>query len=148
MKLRKLNNNLISGLLYVIKLVLGVTFIYASYHKIADPAGFAKILYGYAIFPNYSINLLAIFIPFIELVAGFSLILGLYSRSALFLINVLLTGFILIIGFNLLRGHQFDCGCFSFTTPDHLTSHFFLLIRDAALLASGMYLWQKTTRAS
>ncbi len=148
MRLRKLNTNLISGLLYVIKLVLGVTFIYASYHKIADPAGFAKIIYGYAIFPSHSINLLAIVIPFIELVAGFSLILGLYSRSALFLINVLLTGFVLSIGFNLLRGHQFDCGCFSFTAQNHLTSNISLLIRDTALLASGMYLWRKTAKAS
>ena len=57
--------------LFLIKIVLGSTFIYASWHKIADPAGFATILYGYGLFPDLSINILAITIPFLEIVAGF-----------------------------------------------------------------------------
>ena len=127
---------------FIIRLVLGMTFIGASYHKIADPAGFAKILYGYAVFPNISINVLAITIPFIELVAGFSLVLGLLPRSALMIINALLFLFILVIGFNLLRGHQFDCGCFSFSHQSHTASNISLLIRDVLLLGSGMYAWK------
>lgn len=127
----------------MIKLVLGITFVSASYHKIADPAGFAKILYGYAIFPEFSINILAITIPFIELVAGFSLIFGLYPRSALLLINSLLIGFILALGFNLLRGHQFDCGCFSISTQSQALSNLSLLIRDILLLGSGIYLFKR-----
>ncbi|MBU2454399.1 MAG: DoxX family membrane protein, partial [Proteobacteria bacterium] len=107
MKYRKTNKNTVI-LLFFIKLLLGITFIYASYHKIADPDGFAKIIYGYDIFPGFSINILAITIPFLELTAGFSLIFGLFPRSALLIINGLLLGFILVIGFNLLRGHQFD----------------------------------------
>jgi len=129
-------------LCFIIRLVLGMTFIGASYHKIADPAGFAKILYGYAVFPNISINVLAITIPFIELVAGFSLVLGLLPRSALMIINALLFLFILVIGFNLLRGHQFDCGCFSFSHQSHTASNISLLIRDVLLLGSGMYAWK------
>ncbi|MBW2655193.1 MAG: DoxX family membrane protein, partial [Deltaproteobacteria bacterium] len=111
-----MKNNIHTVILFLIKLILGITFIYAAYHKIADPARFAKILYGYAIFPGFSINLLAISIPFIELIAGICLILNVLSRSALLLVNTLLLGFILMIGFNLLRGHQFDCGCFSFSS--------------------------------
>lgn len=131
--------------LFVIKLTLGITFIYASYHKIADPAEFAKILYGYAIFPGVSINILAITIPFVELIAGFSLILGMFPRSALLIINGLLLAFILLIGFNLLRGHQFDCGCFVFSNQPHTQSNIYLLIRDLLLLVSGIYLLKKTT---
>lgn len=144
MKLKKRQNKHYSELFhFIIRLTLGMTFIYASYHKIADPAGFAKIIYGYSVFPNTSINLLAIVIPFIELVAGFSLILKLYPRSALFIINGLLTGFVLLIGFNLLRGHQFDCGCFSVAGQNQIASSIDLLIRDILLLASGIYLWHK-----
>jgi len=138
-----MKNNYTATLVFIIKLVLGITFIYASFHKIADPADFAKILYGYAIFPTFSINLLAITIPFIELVAGFSLILGLYPRSALLIINFLLFGFILAIGFNLLRGHQFDCGCFSVSNPNPTLSNISLLIRDIALLGAGIYMYKK-----
>jgi len=130
-------------LCFFIKLVLGMSFVYASYHKIADPAGFARILYGYALFPDFSINFLAITLPFIELIAGASLMLGLFSRSALLIINALLLGFIVVIGFNLLRGHQFDCGCFAFSNQNQTASNIFLLVRDMLLLLSGMYLLRK-----
>ncbi|MCD4722659.1 MAG: DoxX family membrane protein [Desulfobacula sp.] len=140
-----MKNNTLVIILFVIKLTLGITFIYASYHKIADPAKFAKILYGYAILPGGSINILAITIPFIELVAGFSLILGMFPRSALLIINGLLLVFILMIGFNLLRGHQFDCGCFAFSSQPHTMSNIYLLIRDFIMLVAGIYLLRKTT---
>jgi len=130
MKLKNMKDKYSPVLCFIIKLVLGITFIYASYHKIADPAEFARILYGYAIFPGFSINFLAIALPFIELVAGVSLILGLFSRSALLIINALLLGFIFVIGFNLLRGHQFDCGCFAFSSQNQTISTVVLLIRD------------------
>jgi putative oxidoreductase len=132
-------------LVFIIKLILGITFIYASFHKIEDPAGFAKILYGYSIFPVFSINILAITIPFIEIVAGFSIIMGLVPRSALLIINTMLLLFILAIGFNLLRGHQFNCGCFSTSSQSSTISNIYLLIRDLLLLWAGIFMWKKTT---
>jgi len=141
-----MKNDYSSVLLFFIRLVLGVTFVYASFHKIEDPAGFAKILYGYAVLPDYSINLLAITIPFIELTAGFSLIFGLYPRSALLILNIFLTLFILVIGFNLLRGHQFDCGCFSSNGQSSTASAVYVLVRDILLLGAGIYLWIKTKK--
>jgi len=123
----------------LIRLVLGITFIAASVHKIMDPAGFAKIIYGYAVFPDFTINLIAIIIPFVEVTAGFSIILGIYKRSATLLINILLSGFIIIIGYNLIRGHQFDCGCFSFSGTNPPSSAVSLLIRDILLLLLGIF---------
>jgi len=140
-----MKNNYKSFILYIIKLILGITFIYASYHKIADPSGFAKILYGYAIFPGFSINILAIIIPFLELTAGFCLIMGLFPRSAVLIINALLIGFILALGFNLMRGHQFDCGCFSISNQPTTISNISLLIIDLLLLGAGIYFFRKTT---
>ena len=140
-----MKNNYLGIILFVIKLTLGTTFIYASYHKISDPASFAKILYGYAILPGVSINILAITVPFVELIAGFCLILGVFPRSALLIINGLLLVFVLMIGFNLLRGHEFDCGCFAFSNKLHTLSNINLLIRDFIMLIAGMYLFRKTT---
>ncbi len=139
-----MKSNITQFVLFVIKLVLGVTFVYASYHKINDPAAFAKVIYGYNLFPQVSINILAIIIPFIELMAGFSLIFGLYPRSALAILNGLLVAFILAIGFNLARGHEFECGCFAFKGGDPKTSAVNLLIRDMILLSAGIYYWIKT----
>jgi uncharacterized membrane protein YphA (DoxX/SURF4 family) len=73
--------------------ILGLTFIYASYHKILAPGDFAKIVYGYGLFPHAVINLIAIILPFIEFVAGLALILGIYPRSAVLIINAMLIAF-------------------------------------------------------
>lgn len=139
-----MKNNLTSVLLFIIKLVLGITFIYSSYHKIDDPAGFAKILYGYGLFPEFSINILAICVPFIELTSGFCLIFGLFPRSALLIINLLMFFFIILITVNLIRGHQFDCGCFSsLSTQNQTLLSIYSLIRDVILLAAGIFLFEK-----
>ena len=62
--------------------ILGITFIYASYYKILSPTDFAKMVYGYNLFPEVLINLIAIVLPFVELISGLCLLLGIYPRSA------------------------------------------------------------------
>ena len=80
-----------------IRLVLGLTFVWASWHKILVPGEFARIIYGYGVFPGPSINLLAIGLPYVELLAGLCLIFGIYKRPALILINAMLLGFSLLL---------------------------------------------------
>jgi putative oxidoreductase len=46
--------------------------------------------------------------------------------------------FIVAISINLARGHEFDCGCFSFS-PDVGRSAVSLLVRDILYLAAGLY---------
>jgi putative oxidoreductase len=118
--------------------ILGLTFIYASYHKILAPADFAKIIYGYALFPHAVINLIAILLPFIELVAGLALVLGIYPRSAVLIINAMLVAFIIVLSINLIRGHEFDCGCFSVEKAGFLSSTEPMLVRDIIYLILGV----------
>ena len=142
-------------LAWLLRLILGGAFIYASWHKIASPEDFSRILYGYGIFPGPLINFLALWVPFIELISGICLITGgwrLVSKEAgLAVINLMLLSFILIIGFNLIRGHEFDCGCFSFDAgpADGLKGEAVrLLIRDVLLLVGGGVLWRLFRRQS
>lgn len=125
-----------------LRLFLGSTFIFASWHKIVSPDQFATILYGYAVFPHQFINVLAIVIPFVELVCGITLITGLLKRSGLLLINAMLVSFIFLISFNLIRGHEFDCGCFSLGNTKGIGSSVWLLVRDLAMLGAGVYLFR------
>ena len=125
-----------------LRLLLGCVFIFASWHKIVWPGEFAKILYGYAVFPHLVINILAIVVPFVELVCGITLITGLLKRPGLLLINAMLISFILLIGFNLIRGHEFDCGCFSLGETRGIWSSVWLLVRDIAMLGAGIYLFR------
>jgi putative oxidoreductase len=115
--------------------ILGVTFIYASYYKIMSPMDFAKIVYGYNLFPEFLINLIAIILPFVELISGLSLLLGVYPRSAALIINGLLLAFIFILTINIIRGHEFDCGCFS---AKKTGSPELMVARDVIYLMMGL----------
>jgi uncharacterized membrane protein YphA (DoxX/SURF4 family) len=127
---------------WTLRLFLGCTFIFASWHKIVSPDQFAVILYGYDVFPHQIINVLAIVMPFVELVCGITLITGLLKRSGLLLINAMLVCFIFLIAFNLIRGHQFDCGCFSLGETKGTWSSVWLLVRDVVMLGAGVYLFR------
>ena len=118
--------------------ILGLTFIYASFHKIISPADFAKIVYGYGLFPEAFINLIAIMIPFLELIAGLALIIGFYPRSAAIIINGLLLAFIVVLSINLIRGHEFDCGCFSAGQNGYASSPKVTLVRDVIYFVLGL----------
>ncbi|MEE8541793.1 MAG: MauE/DoxX family redox-associated membrane protein [Desulfobacterales bacterium] len=129
-----------SWLELAVRWFIGALFVFASYHKILDPAHFAKIVYGYYLFPDVSINLIAIILPPVELFAGLALILGIYPRSASLIINLMLFGFIIAIGLNLIRGQQFDCGCFSFDEQGYGSSAGGLLLRDILYFVLGLHL--------
>lgn len=114
--------------------ILGVTFVYASFHKIIAPAAFAKIIYGYGLFPGVTVNLIAVVLPFVELISGLALLTGLYPRAASLIIMVLLLSFIVAISINLVRGYEFNCGCFNSDNSNSARSAGLTLIRDFVLL--------------
>lgn len=121
------------------RVILGVVFIYASIHKMAEPASFAKIIYGYGLFPEASINILAIILPYIEFICGIMLIAGICPVSASVIITGMLLAFIIAISINLIRGHEFDCGCFSIKKAGEKSSPIELLIRDAFYVALSLH---------
>ncbi len=124
----------------LLRWILGAVFITASFHKIIDPAAFAKIIYGYKLFPSEVINFFAILLPIIELTCGIALVLGVWPRSAAIIINGMLLAFIIAISTNLIRGHEFDCGCFSFGDGQQTLTGFDLLIRDLFWFSTGLFL--------
>ena len=121
--------------------ILGGMFVYASYNKILAPAVFAKIIYGYGLFPAMFINLIAIIVPFLEFVAGLALIIGFYPRSAALIVNAMLLVFITALSINLIRGHEFDCGCFSINSSGQKTFAGPLIFRDFLIFALGLHVF-------
>ncbi|MEK6373489.1 MAG: MauE/DoxX family redox-associated membrane protein [Acidobacteriota bacterium] len=96
-----------------VQLALGALFVIAAIPKIADPPSFAHMIYNYRIVPASLVNLMALTMPWVELLAGLALILGVWKRAALGLIGAMLVVFIIAIGINLARGNAIDCGCFN-----------------------------------
>lgn len=96
----------------VVRVTLAIVLLAACRHKIADPPDFANVLYHYKLFPEIAINLLAIYVPWLEVALAGALICGCGRRGAGFIGMVLFLSFILALGYNLLRGCPTVCGCF------------------------------------
>jgi uncharacterized membrane protein YphA (DoxX/SURF4 family) len=119
------------------RLVLGITFIYASLDKIAHPDQFARIVYNYKILPDFLINIFAVTLPWVEFLAGLFLILGICTESASLLACFLFIIFIIATSVNLFRGVDLNCGCFS-TDPAGKKEGATLLVKDFIFLYLGI----------
>lgn len=125
----------------LIRIVLGVVFLYASMHKIIYPAAFAQTLFHYQVFPNLLVNLTAIVLPWLEVVLGLSLISGILLPGAVFLSNILLSLFLVLLLSAVLRGLDIDCGCFvTGQASENGVSMGWYALRDGVFLALALYL--------
>ena len=130
----------LTGIVYfAARWVLGVVFIYASIHKILDPAAFAEAVYNYQILPDGLVNLTALVIPWLELFLGVFLIIGFWMPGATVLSALLFMTFMAALAYNLARGLDISCGCFS-TSPAAETIGVRTVLRDGIFLVVSLYL--------
>jgi uncharacterized membrane protein YphA (DoxX/SURF4 family) len=123
------------------RLIMAGIFIYASIDKIAHPAAFAKDVYNYQILPDALINLAALVLPWLELFLGLCLLAGIWLPGAIFTVNALLIVFLAALVFNLARGLDVNCGCFSTGGDAPAMSTGWYLLRDAGFFAVGAVLF-------
>ena len=96
----------------IFRLIIGMIFIYASYDKIINPIDFSDNIHNYHVTPIFVENLAALIIPWIELIVGISLILGVFLDGAISITIALLIFFIFILSQAVFRGIDVHCGCF------------------------------------
>lgn len=101
------------GFLLVTRLFLGILFIYAALDKIRNPGPFSDLVLNYHILPDPVVNVFALWLPVVELVAGVLLILGIWSQAASGLVMAMLAMFIVAIVQGVARGIDTHCGCFT-----------------------------------
>jgi len=104
-------NKIHPWLILVIRILLGIIFLYASYDKIMDPGKFARSVANYHIVPFGLENSIAIILPWLELFIGVGLIAGIMVDGAAGITGSLLVIFILLILQAILRGFNIECGC-------------------------------------
>jgi len=110
--------------------------------KILHPVEFAKIVNNYQVLPDVLINLTALILPWLELVLGLLLVFNFWLPSAVLLTNLLLFSFYVVLVFNVARGLNIHCGCFSTSEKGDPATTWYL-IRDGAFLLMGGYLFYK-----
>ena len=99
---------------WLCRILIGAVFIYAGAIKIIDPAGFAESIFRYQLVPGSLINIMAVVLPWLEVLIGIAVILPLrLSDAAALYILLLLIVFTVAISFNVWRGIDIACGCFT-----------------------------------
>ena len=141
-----------------VQIALGIVFVVAAIPKIGDPPAFAHMIYNYRLLPGGAINAMALVMPWVEMLVGIALILGVWKREAAVVAGILLLVFLVAIGVNLARGHAVDCGCFDVRSAGKsreqlLAEMRWVLLRDVGLLllvaqviaATGPPRWNRLT---
>lgn len=116
------------------RLAAGGVLVYAGVSKAAGPTEeFALIISYYQLLPRDMVMTVAAFLPWVEVLLGWALLLGVFGRAAAGAAGVLSSFFLLALLSVLARGIELpNCGCFGesvhFTIPQ-------ALLFDAVLLA-------------
>jgi uncharacterized membrane protein YphA (DoxX/SURF4 family) len=122
-------------LLLLLRVLVGGIFVWAGALKIGDPLGFAQSIKNYQVIPHTLAFLIAIVLPWVEVLSGAFLIIGVFKRSSALLISLLLIGFIGLVALALARGIDTSCGCFGSLSRRADLS---LILIDAVLLAFAL----------
>jgi hypothetical protein len=128
----------------VLEIIFGGLFVYAGYLKGWHPEEFATAILAYRLVPETLVGGVAAVLPWLELIPGAFLVLGIKPRSSLLLLMFLLAGFLVVLLVTLARGLRIDCGCGLFSRQVGPPA----LAEDAILLAVavGLYRWQLQRR--
>jgi putative oxidoreductase len=121
------------------RLYLGGLFLLACWHKILDPRAFAIDIATYQMLPLALVNPLAIVLPWLELVTGALLVLGLRARAASLLTAAMLAMFTAAISVAVARGLDLSCGCFASQGMAEDPISWRTIVRDGAWLLLACY---------
>jgi uncharacterized membrane protein YphA (DoxX/SURF4 family) len=126
---------------HVCRLLLGGAFVYANATKLVRADEVARLIYGYRILHPDLVNLAGIAFPWVELIPGALLVIGILPRSAATLLGGLLGVFIGAAALVMMRHIDIECGCFLPLVGDRVD--WIMIVRNAILilLALQVMVW-------
>lgn len=119
----------------------------SGFEKIITPyQNFQYVIQAYELFPEFAEAIIARAFPWLELITGIFLILGLWLRLALTGSGLMLTGFLTVVGQALIRRLPIDeCGCFGELVALPLYGVFLM---DATLLVFTILAFKNIAKTS
>jgi uncharacterized membrane protein YphA (DoxX/SURF4 family) len=132
-------SRLAAWLAVLVRWYLGGLFVTACLHKIAEPGSFALDVATYDILPLVLVNLAAIVLPWVELVAGAMLLIGIRTRAAAALVTGMMALFLVALVVALARGLDMSCGCFASQGAAEDPISWLTVVRDVVWLGSGAF---------
>ncbi len=128
-----------------LRIVLAGIFFYAGWGKILDPTLFAIKIRNYDLLPDPWVALVAISLPWLEILCAIGIVTRRWERGALMWVVGMLLVFLFGMISAIVRGLDIDCGCFG----DSLDrgSLAMALGMDVLLLAIAVRLWVLASNA-
>jgi uncharacterized membrane protein YphA (DoxX/SURF4 family) len=125
----------------VLRVALGAVFLAAGGLKVGHAEVFASEIAGFQLLPHFLIAPLALLLPFVELMIGVYLVLGLFTRFAAWFAAAEMAVFAFAIASAVVRGISTSCGCFG--PNDQATTSWPEVGRDVAftVVAVIIALW-------
>jgi uncharacterized membrane protein YphA (DoxX/SURF4 family) len=120
---------------------VGLVFIAAAWHKILDPGAFAFSIAAYQVLPLEYINVLAIILPWLEIVAAVTLVSGLWTRaSALCMVGMNVMFIVALVMAIRSQVQMTSCGCFAADAEATMkTIGWDYVYRDIGYLVASLY---------
>ena len=131
------------GISTFIRIALGSLFLYSSLPKIRHPYDFLSDVYSYEIVGRQLGLLVAMVLPWAELLTGICLLGGIFVGGALLMSIGMAVMFTFVISWALYQGLNISCGCFGSGTEKitYLTLIRAIGILLASCLAYGITIW-------
>ena len=117
----------------LLAIAVGALFIYAGILKALDPAQFAGDIANFRLLPQLAGAVLAVYLPWLEIVCGMALVFKKTYRGALLILTALCLIFLAALASTMARGLDISCGCFGHAHPHPLWGS---LLLDVFLLAA------------
>ncbi len=127
----------------VARLFLGVVLIWAGASKIGHPLTSQRAVQAYELLPYDLAGTVGLALPFVEVVLGALLVVGLFTRPVAVVSTLLMVAFIIGIAQAWARGLTIDCGCFGGggQIGAEETKYPQEIARDVAFALAGAWLW-------
>lgn len=127
---------------WALRVVLGGVFIYAGAVKAGDTTGFAEEIEGYRLIAGVVLALVAVYLPWLEIVVGVALFTPGLARGALALVVLLLTVFLFALSSAAWRGLDISCGCLGASAASS-GGLYTAMIRNVILLGMAGWVWKR-----
>lgn len=130
------------------RLVLGGVWLWAGLAKLPHPQTSISAVRAYQLLPTGLAETVGHVLPWLEVVVGACLVLGLLIRFTGVVSGLLLVAFVIGMISVWSRGIEIDCGCFGSggPNPDASKQYPWEIARDVGLLALSLFLvWRPRT---
>jgi uncharacterized membrane protein YphA (DoxX/SURF4 family) len=126
----------------LLAVALGSLFVFSGWTKLNDISGFASDIANYRVLPETWTIYVASWLPWLEIVTGFAVVVGPFRLGASAALLTMMTLFTAIVAVALARGLDISCGCFGKDFEEYLGSGGWALGRDIVLLVLSAILYR------